>query len=164
LLRQLGHADTRPSGAPFPIAEHTFDGRTRPSVAAPVPSRITWDLSFPRRSRLTFYLGVPEGTAEAVACRVGISDDRIYESLVELTVPAADVRGRGWTPVTVDLSLYAGPKWSLFYRPDRQRWRLVLALNTASGAPGAAYIGEPGIDTDAGAAREYVRRQLAAQR
>src|SRR4051812_49872981 len=42
LLRQIGHAETRPLNGAFVIAEHTFGGRSRASLVVPVPSRITW--------------------------------------------------------------------------------------------------------------------------
>ncbi|MGH9371214.1 MAG: hypothetical protein ACRD15_06755, partial [Vicinamibacterales bacterium] len=57
------------------------------------------------------------------------------------------------------LSAYAGFKWSLFYRPDRITWRVVLATDAVgSGSPRAIW-GSPEIVTDHRSAREYVTRR-----
>jgi hypothetical protein len=55
-----------------------------------------------------------------------------------------------------DLSAYAGFKWSLFYRPDRTTWRLVLAADAVAGVPGRAVWGRPEIVADEASAKEYV--------
>ena len=59
----------------------------------------------------------------------------------------------------MDLSAYAGWKWSLFYRPDRTIWHLVLATDPVDGAPATLLWGTPEIVTDAASAREYAARR-----
>jgi hypothetical protein len=98
----------------------------------------------------------PNGRA-SVAFRIGISDDRIYETLIERQVPS----GSQWTPLAASLSGYAGPQFSLFYRPDRRRWRLVLAATPVEGLPDVVFWGAPGIDTDAESARRFFRQHQA---
>ena len=97
--------------------------------------------------------GIQRGGARL---RVGISDDRTYEPLTQVVLsPDA----RGWTDLRADLSAYAGWKWSLFYRPDRIVWRLVLAADAIDTAPATVLWGEPQIETDTESAREYAARR-----
>lgn len=86
---------------------------------------------------------------------MGVSDDRIYERIAqETTTPER----RGWVSVLADLSLYAGWKWSLFYRPDSHPWRLVLSVDT-NGAATRALWATPGIDADRAAAHDFAQRR-----
>ena len=64
----------------------------------------------------------------------------------------------GWTDLRADLSAYAGWQWSIFYRPERRRWRLVLSTDAVSGVPGRGVWGGLRIDGDRAAAREHVER------
>ena len=162
LIKQIGHADKRPLSGTFQFGEHTLGDRTRATLIVPSASRITWTQALPRRGVLHADAAVPDGPASAaVTFRVGISDDRIYETLAERVVTRADTLRDGWTPIAVDLSLYAGPKLSIFYRPDSRRWRIVLATSPSAGAPEVAYWGAPGIDTDTKAARLFRRASAA---
>jgi hypothetical protein len=124
---------------------------------APVPSRFTCALPLPRRGRFHAFLALaaPAGAPEASArFRIGISDGRVYEGLTEKVLTTGADR---WIDIETDLSAYAGWKWSLFYRPDRITWRLVLAADALSGAPSAVW-GQPEILSDSPAAREYLVR------
>jgi hypothetical protein len=102
-------------------------------------------------------VAVEGAPGSAVTFRVGISDDRIYEPLASIDV-AADACGKGWTPLAVDLSRYAGRKFSLFYQPNGRQWRLVLGTNRRGGGPDRAYWARPAIETDTGAAKDYFTR------
>jgi hypothetical protein len=130
----------------------------RPSIVSPAPSRVIWRLPLPRRAilRASLALESSEVPPSPVRFRVGISDDRVYEGLDAITIPPDR---RGWTELRVDLSAYAGWKWSLFYRPDRVIWHLVLAVDAASGGAVAAVWGSPEIVTDARGLREYGARR-----
>jgi hypothetical protein len=162
LLHELPRAEKRPSGAAFELAEHTFSSATRATLAAPAPSRVIWTLHFPARGELRTYLAVtaPPGADAEVNFRIGISDDRFYEGLAEQRVTASQTRASGWVPLSVDLSLYGGRKWSLFYRPDSRTWQLIFNADQASGQPRALW-GAPGVDADVSAAREWNRRRFA---
>ena len=98
----------------------------------------------------------PEFNAGARAFASASATIGIYEPLTQVVLsPDA----RGWTDLRADLSAYAGRKWSLFYRPDRIVWRLVLAADAIDTAPATVLWGEPQIETDTESAREYAARR-----
>lgn len=82
--------------------------------------------------------------------RFGISDDRIYEALAAET-PAAGA----WHEMRIDLSRYAGRKFSIFYQPDGRTWRLVFATDQLAGEACTAFWGEPAVYADVEAARQF---------
>jgi hypothetical protein len=162
LTRQFDRAEKRPA-AGFQIATYSTGGVARPAIVAPVPSRFTCALSLPQHGVFRAYATLADPTPGALASsarlRIGISDDRVYEGLAEATLaPGA----RGWMDIKADLSGYAGWKWSLFYRPDRITWRLVLAADPLEGAPTLVW-GSPEIATDTRSAREYIARYPGAR-
>lgn len=161
LLRHFQDAERRPLQGTFALREHTFAGVSRASLVVPAESRVTWKLFVPHRARLQMHVAFPEEATAAVAVRVGVSDDRIYNTLVESTVTARDAASQGWIPLDADLSLYGGRKWSLFYRPDETKWRIVIATHVLSGSTPWVYLGTPALMTDVEGAREYLRRQTA---
>ena len=63
-----------------------------------------------------------------------------------------------------DRSAYAGRKWSVFYRPERIVWRLVLAADATETAPATVVWGQPQIETDTESAREYMARRQRLKR
>ena len=140
------------------MQEHTFGGVSRATLVVPAESRVTWQQFVPHRGRLQVHVGFPPGAAGAIAFRVGVSDNRIYNTVSEATIATADAQAKGWIPVDADLSLYAGRKWSLFYRPDETRWRLILGTHVLSGEVPSVYLGAPALMTDVEGAREYLRR------
>lgn len=117
-------------------------------------------LPVPRRSRFVAQVAIDGGVDGAppqpLRFRVGVSDDRIYEQLADVVLtPGVQA---GWTPLVADLSAYAGWQWSVFYRPETRRWRLVLSTDALAGVSGRGAWGAPGIDGDRSAAREHVER------
>jgi hypothetical protein len=158
-LRKLQDAERRPTSGRFDAGEHTFGGRSLASLVVPAESRLTWTIAVPHRARLRLLAAVPATNGEAsIAFRVGISDERLYNTLVELPVSSAETAARGWVPVEADLSRFAGWHWSLFYRPDSRLWKIVIGTHVLSGDPPAAYLGIPALMTDAEGAREYLAR------
>ena len=157
LIRELPAAEKRPSAATFEVAVHESAGVARPSVVSAVPSRLIATLRFPPRASLDAYLAVRSrpGADPTVGVRIGVSDDRIYEGLAHVILSAS---ASGWTPVSVDLSRYAGRKWSLFYRPDSHDWRLVLSADAKGPAPPDVVWGQPAISTDAAGLRTFAQR------
>jgi hypothetical protein len=117
-------------------------------------------LPLPRRGVLRAFVALGEAPPGIVAApvrfRIGVSDDRIYEGLLERILAPG---GRSWTELRVDLSAYAGWKWSLFYRPESMTWRVVLAADATGVAPAAVFWGSPEIVTDTQSAREYALRR-----
>jgi hypothetical protein len=111
----------------------------------------------PRRASLSIFVGVPaEPAGCSVRFRFGVSDDRIYEALASDVPPAGT-----WNAIRVDLSRYAGPKFSIFYQPDGIAWRLVLSADYIAGDACTALWADPAIESDAGAARQFLARSGA---
>lgn len=86
--------------------------------------------------------------------RLGVSDARVYEMQAEQVVTP----GTGWTWLNADLSEYAGMKFSLFYRPDREAWRINLSIDQWPG-PATVAIASPQIAAPQDQAPEYVHRR-----
>jgi hypothetical protein len=155
LIRDVELADRRPLS--YAAGSFGAGGNVLPAIVGPAPGRLTWKLPIPRDARFrarVAALGAP------VRVRVGISDDRIYESLGEAALqPSAP-----WVPIDVDLSAYAGWKVSLFYRPDRVLWHLVLSADAVSGAPATIAWAGAEIAASPGNAREYALRKARLTR
>ena len=151
----MDNADQRPPGA-VTVTEFHRDGVSRPAIAAAVPSRLTVRLPFPHHGVFRASVARTGTQPGGARLRVGVSDERTFEEVTNLVLsPDA----RGWTDLRVDLSAYAGWKWSLFYRPDRIVWRLVLAADAVDNSPPTVLWGEPRIETDTNSAREYRARR-----
>jgi hypothetical protein len=163
LLHESGRASKRPLDSIFSLGEHAVGGETRRALAATAPCRIIWSVWLPPRPLLHTHVAVVPAPdqAAAVAFRFGVSDERLYDALAEQRVVVAAGEEPRWHPVEVDLSLYAGRKWSLFFRPDSHRWRLVFAADNLGGAAVVLW-GSPGVDTDQKGARDW--RQAAERR
>jgi hypothetical protein len=165
LTRKLEDAERRPATAPFELGEFTFAGQTHATIVVPAESRLTWRMPLPHRGTLQFFAAVPSAHGYAsVAFRIGISDNRRYDTLVEPTITTADTSERGWLPVSADLSPFAGRKWSVFYRPDEIRWSVVIGTHVIAGSPGVVYLGKPSITTDLPGAREYAARVVQQEK
>ena len=159
LVREMDRAEKRPADG-FSRMEYRLGSVAHAAIAATVPSRLTVPLPLPRHGVFHTFVGVaevPSGTpAATVRLRVGVSDERIYENLVELPLTSGT---RTWQELRVDLSAYAGWKWSLFYRPEQVTWRVVLAADATDTVPATVVWGAPEIITDTVSAREYVARR-----
>jgi hypothetical protein len=164
LMSRVKDADRRPAGSPIAVEAQDFGGRPRASLRVPGESRLTFTIPIPRRAVLRFYAAVADAAGAAVAFRVGISDDRFYQTLLEQAVTSEETAARGWVELAADLSHFAGPQLSLFFRPDTRRWHLVLGTHVVTGSPAGVYLGEPALVTDLDAARDYVKRRVPAAR
>jgi hypothetical protein len=154
----MDRADQRPPGG-FAVADYRLAEAAYPAIAAAVPSRLTVPLPLPRHGTFHAFVALAPAAANApttVRARIGVSDDRIYEGLEELILSSTN---QSWTEVRVDLSAYAGWKWSLFYRPERVVWRVVLAADAMDAVPATLLWGAPEVVTDTISAREYVARR-----
>jgi hypothetical protein len=164
LIFHFKDAERRPERGSFEIREHTFGERSRASLIVPSGSRVTWKLFVPHRGRLQVYAGVPDAKGPAVAAfRLGVSDDRRYDNLIEQHVTSAET-AKGWVTVSADLSPYAGRKFSLFYRPDSRKWNVIIGTHVIEGSPGFLVLGEPSVQADIESAREYRQRLIDAAR
>ena len=102
-----------PSAA-FSIDPQTIQGVTKRAIFAHPPSRIIYhDVKVPPHAHLELFLGIkeeawPKGT-DGVYFRVGVALGDTYKDLVTRNVDPYRVAGdRGWIPITIDLSEYAG--------------------------------------------------------
>jgi len=137
LLSLLAHADKRPpikSDDAFVVRNVQLDGRNIPAVVVPQPSRIVWTVRIPLRATLTAYAGLaPDRTgkyAGAAVFRIGVSGGKLYEKAYERRMSPSTVEAdRGFVPIAVDLSAWAGWQWSLFYRPSERAWNIVLSVD-----------------------------------
>ena len=100
--------------AAFSMDPQTIKGETKPSIYAHPPSRVIFhDVKVPPHARLELFLGIkeeawPKGT-DGVYFRVGVSVGPDYKDLLKRNVDPYRVEAdRGWIPVTIDLSEYAG--------------------------------------------------------
>lgn len=159
LIRDFDRAETRPPSG-FEVSTQQRGDVVHPSIVAPVPSRMIWPMPLPRRGSFRAFVSLAQRTDPPVRLRIGVSDHRIYEGLADVTVPPD---GGRWIELRADLSAYAGWKWSLFYRPDRVSWRIVLSADATGAAPSRAVWGSPEILADTKSALEYAarRRQFA---
>jgi hypothetical protein len=165
-VRDFRDAEARPSAAAFEVTDVSVAGESEPAIRTIAPSRLIYVLPMPRRStfaaRVALDGGIDGAPAQPLRFRVGVSDDRIFEQLADVLVtPGVQ---SGWSELRADLSAYAGWQWSLFYRPEERRWRLVLAADAVSGVGGRGVWGAPGIDGDRSAAREHVERSARMAR
>ncbi len=156
-IKEFDRAEKRPA-AGFSIAHHVAAGSGRTAIVAVVPSRLTWVLPIPRAG--IFRAAVASAAATPVRVRLVVSDTRVSEELAAATI----AEGSGWVTVTADLSAYAGRKFSLFYRPDGQSWRINLAADAIDGAAGRVAWGEPEILASTANALEYVQRRARLTR
>jgi hypothetical protein len=156
-IKDFDRAEKRPAGA-FSLGHHVAAETGHTAILAGAPSRLTWILPIPRRG--VFRALVASAGTAPVRVRIGVSDTRIYEELAAATV----TEGGGWSLITADLSAYAGWKFSLFYRPDGQTWRVNLSADALGGVPGRVAWGEPEIVTSTTDALEYARRRLRITR
>lgn len=149
-IKELDRADLRPANG-YAIAESRLGGSPVPAVVGPSPGRLTWSLPVPRHAAFEVRVAVD---GAPVRVRMGVSDLRVYEQLIDTLITP----GHGWTRLTADLSAYAGWKVSLFYRPDRQKWRINLSAD-APGAPATIAWGTPAIVASRDDALEYAARR-----
>jgi hypothetical protein len=94
------------------------------------PARLTWLVRFPARAELEASVGlVPASPASAgVIVRVALADDRSYDELARLTLTAT-AGAVSWHPIRIDLGAYSGWQWSLFYRPSKLTWSLIVGVD-----------------------------------
>jgi len=117
------------------------------------------------RGKVALVAAASQGMGRAAAavlaregCRIAICARN--PGPLEATAKAIRSEARGDVlAVTADLSPFAGRKLSIFYRPDRIRWQVIIGTHILSGSPGIVYLGEPVIDTDRDGVREYMKRR-----
>jgi hypothetical protein len=97
----------------FSVGDYSVGGDRRRAIFAHPTSQITWHVTVPDRARLDLALGISEeawtkpgdGMRFRVDVRDGGTDKLLFERHLE---PAVWVADRGWQPVSLDLSGFAG--------------------------------------------------------
>ena len=156
-MHELPRAEKRPPNMQLEVAEHTFSSVRQATIVAPAPSRIIWTLRFPARGMVRTWIAVlpaDDSSDASVTFRLGVSDQRLYDGLTQHVLSASDSHVKGWVALSADVSLYGGPQWSLFHRPDRHPWRLIFSADAGSGIAKALW-GAPGVETDPSGARDW---------
>lgn len=132
-----------PSAA-FSIDPQTIKGETKRAIFAHPPSRIIFhDVKVPAHARLELFLGIkeeawPKGT-DGVYFRVGVSHGDTYKDLVKRNVDPFRVEGdRGWIPISIDLSEYAGETVNVIFNTQES-----LPERTPNGMYDFAVFGAP---------------------
>jgi hypothetical protein len=151
LVAQAATAEFRPAekkATMFKIGPETIAGETKPSVYTHAASRLIYsDVTVPDNGRLRAFIAVSENAwtqdaSDGVLFRFGVDDGRYDELLNQQVDPRHNANDRGWLPVDIDLSAYAG-----------QKVKLIFNTNTSVPGPGRpdngsydqAIWGEPAI-------------------
>ncbi len=114
----------------FSVGEFTIGGQKRRGIFCHPTSQITWHVTVPERAHFEVAIGMGEESystpGDGARFRVGVLEGGKYTPLFERHLnPAVWAADRGWQPIDLDLSAYAG----------RQ---VDLILNTHASADGEA--------------------------
>ena len=167
LVRDFRDAEARPSRAAFEVDRRLCRGQSEPAIRTIVPSRHHLRAS---RCRAAAHLSRASRSTAASTARLlnrfGFASASATTASTSSWPTSLLTPGdqTGWTELRADLSAYAGWQWSVFYRPEDQRWRLVLSADAVSGVRTRGVWGAPGIDGDRSAAREHVERAARMSR
>ena len=146
LLRELPRAAVAPAARPNLVSVQVIDrdGAQHAALVMHPTSRVIWQVQMTEPAKLRADMGrLPGGDAGAeLSVRIGMSDERIYEDHLRERLPHPAGEAPAWRPLVIDLSLYSGRKWSLFYQPSRRTWSLVLNVQ---GGDAAVALVEPRI-------------------
>lgn len=131
----------------FKAGPETISGVTKPALFTHAASRLIFkDVTVPDNGRLKTFIAIREeawtqDASDGVLFRFGVDDGRYEELLNQLVDPRHNANDRGWLPVDIDLSAYAG-----------QKVKLIFNTNTSlpgkdNGAFDFAVWGEPAVVT-----------------
>ena len=131
----------------FKAGPETIAGETKPALFTHAASRLIFkDVTVPDNGRLKAWIAIKEEAwsqeaSDGVLFRFGVDDGRYDELLNQLVDPRHNANDRGWLPVDIDLTAYAG-----------QKVKLIFNTNTSlpgkdNGAYDFAVWGEPSIVT-----------------
>jgi hypothetical protein len=151
LVAQASTAEFRPAARKaelFKIGPETIGGETRPAIFAHASSRLIFpDVTIPDNGRLRAFVAVretawTEDASDGVLFRFGVDDGRYEELLNQHVDPRHNANDRGWLPVDIDLSAYAGQKVKLIFNTNTS---VPGPGNPDNGAFDQAVWGEPAI-------------------
>jgi hypothetical protein len=108
----------------FKVGPETIGGETKPAVFTHAASRLIFsDVTVPDNGRLRAFIAVRESAwtqdaSDGVLFRFGVDDGRYDELLNQHVDPRHNANDRGWLPVDIDLSAYAGQKVKLIFNTN----------------------------------------------
>jgi len=147
LVAALPTAERRALGAPDAAIRATVISRDRtdqPALVTEAPARVIFPVKMPARARFRTAVSLQSPGGSGVTIRMGLADSRSYDELLRVRVEPPAPGADPWKSLDVDLGGYSGWQWSLFYRPSRITWRLVL---NADATPGGSVVWiEPRIE------------------
>jgi hypothetical protein len=108
----------------FKKEPQTIGGVTRPAVYMHPASRLIFsEQTIPDNGRLRAFIAIKEeawtqDASDGVLFRFGVDDGRYEELLNQHVDPRHNANDRGWLPVDIDLSAYAGQKVKLIFNTN----------------------------------------------
>jgi hypothetical protein len=140
LVAALPTSERRALAPPDAAIHATVVSRDRadqPALVTDAPARVIFPVNMPARARFRTAVSLQSSAGTGVTIRMGIADGRSYEELLRLSLDPPAAGADPWRAIDVDLGAYSGWQWSLFYRPSRITWRLVL---NADATPGGSVV------------------------
>ena len=127
LVEAAPNAEFRPTekkAEMFKVAPQTIAGETKPAVFTHAASRLIFkDVTIPDGGRLRMFIAVHENAwtqdgSDGVLFRFGVDDGHYDELLNQHVDPRHNANDRGWLPVDIDLSAYAGQTVKLIFNTN----------------------------------------------
>ncbi len=127
LIAQAPSADFRPTDRKaelFKVGPETIAGETKPAIFMHAASRLIFPhVTVPDDGRLRAFIAVRESAwtqdaSDGVLFRFAVDDGRYLELLNQHVDPRHNANDRGWLPVDIDLSAYAGQKVKLIFNTN----------------------------------------------
>jgi hypothetical protein len=108
----------------FKVGPETVAGQSKRGIFTHPTSRLIFsEQTIPDNARLRAWIAVKEeawtqDASDGVLFRFGIDDGRYEELLNQQVDPRHNANDRGWLPVDIDLSAYAGQKVKLIFNTN----------------------------------------------
>jgi hypothetical protein len=108
----------------FKVGPETVAGQSKQGIFTHPTSRLIFsEQTIPDNARLRAWIAVKEeawtqDASDGVLFRFGIDDGRYEELLNQQVDPRHNANDRGWLPVDIDLSAYAGQKVKLIFNTN----------------------------------------------
>jgi hypothetical protein len=109
--------------AMFKVGPETVGGQTKTAIFSHASSRLIFsDVTVPDNGRLRAFIAVKEEAwtqeSDGVLFRFGVDDGHYDELLNQMVDPRHNANDRGWLPVDIDLTAYAGQKVKLIFNTN----------------------------------------------
>jgi hypothetical protein len=137
LIEQLPGAEQRTYGRDPQAVVHVEFVRSgseaAPAIVIEAPARLIYKVRMPAEARFeanVAFLSSPPDSAGGVTLRLGLSDQRHYDQVLNLPLTSD---AKEWRAIRVDLAEFSGRQWSVFYRPAAIVWDLILNVDARPG-------------------------------